>query len=176
MYQFRNSFFGSLAFALLAFVVLQALLLVASHNNLFPVLGLTSGGILAFPIILAFLEFRRRISDQRANATIQFLARFFENRDLDAFRSAVEEGGDPAVPIDDNMLLGMNLLETLAASTENGYFDIDVIYASLGEFVMRLAKHPLGEELRKQGNFETFFGQLTPQILEMHGPGTTYNA
>jgi hypothetical protein len=176
MYQFRNSFPGSLVFALLIFAVLQGALLILGFHDLFSVTGQNLGGILALPIILAFLEFRRKIADNRANKTIQFLARFFENRDLDAFRSAVEKGDDPSCPIDDDMLLGMNLLETLAVSTENGHFDIDIVDASLGKFIEKLGKRPVGKQFRKQGNYGTFFGHLAPKILEMRGPEGKYDA
>jgi hypothetical protein len=128
-----------------------------------------------FGVIVAFLEYRRKIAFERADMAIQFMLRFYENDKLDDFRKALRDQDEEySARTNDNsmkneVVLAMNFFEALAIAVEQGCFDLQLVDKMLGAVICELGDHKIGKELKEAGySYEVFYGVLLPQIRQIH--------
>jgi hypothetical protein len=135
------TFWGNLVYATLLFVgILLVGYILKQHlpdvYGELPNLGKALGVVGVLAVIMGFTEYRRKIAFERTDMAIQFMLRFYENDRLDDFRMALRDPNKPySVWNDDGSLkndvvLGMNSLEALAISVEEGCFPIKTCFPS----------------------------------------------
>jgi hypothetical protein len=179
MKQFMNTLKGTVLLAIVVFAGAIVLLYLLQYYFTGFYNDLTSfsevvGILTLLTIVLAFLEYRREQTFQRVDMAVQFMLRFYENDELNEFRTALRNWDDDFSiwesdgTLKNEVVLAMNFFEALAIIVSEGVFDARIVNKMLGAVICELGRHPISDELEEARlDYENFYKELLPKIKKV---------